>query len=100
MQIKPKNYIKAQGISKLWQLSENKFRFENKIKHLKGIDQSSEGKGYDGKKFKKTLRIMEKKASMEHQNPILWVIVKKRGIKLGSKSFGGKTNLNLSTKHV
>jgi hypothetical protein len=42
-----------------------KSRFENKIKHLKGINQSSKGKGYDGKNFlkkwksfKKTLRRM------------------------------------------
>jgi hypothetical protein len=47
---------------------ENKFRFEKKVKHLKSIDQSSKGKGYDGKSFKKkwksfkkTLRKMEKK---------------------------------------
>jgi hypothetical protein len=40
---------------------------------LKGIDQSSKGKGYDGKasknkckNFKKRLRRMEKRASMEH----------------------------------
>jgi hypothetical protein len=77
-----------------------KFRFEKKIKHLKGMDQSSKGKGYDGKSFKKTLKRMEKKASMEHQNPTLWVVVKRKGMKLESKSFGGKTNLNSSTKHV
>jgi len=42
--------------------------------------------------LKKTLRRMEKKVSMEHQNPTLWVVVKRKGTKLGSKSFGRKTN--------
>ncbi len=37
---------------------------------------------------------MKKKASMEHQNPTLWVVVKKRGTNLGSKSFGGNCFLN------
>ncbi len=39
------------------------------------------------KDFKKTLRRMEKRPSMEHQNPTLWVVVKRRGTNLGSKSF-------------
>jgi hypothetical protein len=52
------------------------------------------------KRFKKTLRRMEKKALMEHQSPTLWVVIKRRGIKSGSKSFGGKTNLNSSTRGV
>jgi hypothetical protein len=43
--------------------------------------------------FQKTLRKMEKKVSMEHQNATLWVVNKRRGIKLGSKIFGRKTNL-------
>jgi len=30
-----------------------KIRFENKVKHLKGIDQSLKGKVYDGKSFNK-----------------------------------------------
>jgi hypothetical protein len=30
-----------------------KSKFEKKRKRLKGIDQSSKGKGYDGKSFKK-----------------------------------------------
>jgi hypothetical protein len=42
-----------------------------------------------GKSFKKTLRRMEKKASMEHRNPTLRVVIKRRGTNLGSKSFGG-----------
>jgi hypothetical protein len=58
---------------------------------LKSIDQSSNGKGYDGKNFqkkwksfKKTLRIMEKKASMEHQSPSLWgVTINKYNISIG-----------------
>jgi len=57
---------------------------------LKGIDQNSKGKGNDGKNFK---RKMEKKVSMEHQNSTLWIVNKRRGIKLGSKIFGRKTNL-------
>ncbi len=84
-----------------------KSRFEKKVKHLKGIDQSSNGKGYDGKpsknkwkSFKKRLKRMEKRASMEHQNPILWVVVKRRGINMGSKSFGGNFFLNSSTKRI
>ncbi len=55
-----------------------KSRFEDKIKHLKGIDQSSKGKAMMSKtsknkwkSFKKTLRRTEKKASMEHQSPSL-----------------------------
>jgi hypothetical protein len=32
-----------------------KIRFEKKVKHLKGIDQSSKGKGYDGKNFIKQM---------------------------------------------
>jgi hypothetical protein len=32
---------------------EKNSRFEKKAKHLKGIDQSSKGKGYDGKDFLK-----------------------------------------------
>jgi hypothetical protein len=58
---------------------------------LKNIDQSSNGKGYDGKSFqqkwksfKKTLRIMEKKASMERQSPSLWgVTINKYNISIG-----------------
>ncbi len=45
------------------------------------------------KNFQKTLRRMEKRASMEHQNATIWVVIKRKGIKLGSKSFGRKTNL-------
>ncbi len=49
------------------------YRFENKAKHLKGIEQSSKGKGYDGKNFKKKVEKLQenikkngKKKSMEH----------------------------------
>jgi len=52
------------------------------------------------KSLKKTLKIIEKKASMEHQNRTLWVVVKRRGINLGSKSFGGKKILNSSTRRI
>ncbi len=52
------------------------------------------------KSLKKTLIIIEKKASMEHQNQTLWVVVKRRGINLGSKSFGGKKKLNSSTRRI
>ncbi len=40
------------------------------------------------KSLKKTLKRMEKKASIEHQNPTLWVVVKRKGTNLGFKSFG------------
>jgi len=52
---------------------EKNYKFENKVKHLKGIDQSSKGKGYDGKNFKKQVEKLPKntkkngkKNSMEH----------------------------------
>jgi hypothetical protein len=52
---------------------------------LKGIDQSSKVKAMmtkalkkKRKNFKKTLIKMEKRASMEHQNPTLWVVVKRK----------------------
>jgi hypothetical protein len=52
---------------------EKNYRFENKAKHLKGIDQSLKGKGYDGKNFKKQVEKLQentknngKKFSMEH----------------------------------
>jgi vancomycin resistance protein YoaR len=47
------------------------------------------------KSFKKTLIFFEKKASMEHQNPTLWVVVKRRGINLGSKNFRRKFYSNV-----
>jgi uncharacterized protein (UPF0335 family) len=74
MQIRPKNYIIPQGIIKLYQLLEKKSRFENKIKHLKSIDQSSKGKGYDGKSFKKKMEILQentKKNGKENFNGTL-----------------------------
>jgi hypothetical protein len=49
VQIKPKNYIKAQRISKTLTTFGKKIKFEKKVKHLKGINQSSKGKGNDGK---------------------------------------------------
>jgi hypothetical protein len=52
---------------------EKNYRFENKTKHLKSIDQSSKGKGYDGKNFKKQMEKLQEntkkngnKFSMEH----------------------------------
>jgi len=64
---------------------EKKFRFEKKVKHLKGINQSSKGKGNDGKRFffkmesfEKKLRKMEKKNSMEHQSSSLQGVAKRR----------------------
>jgi hypothetical protein len=39
---------------------EKKSRFENKVKHLKGINESSKCKGYDGKNFKKQMEKLQK----------------------------------------
>jgi hypothetical protein len=47
------------------------------------------------KSFKKTLNVFEEKVSMEHQNPTLWAVIKRRGTNLGSKSFGGKFYSNV-----
>ncbi len=101
VQIKLENYIRARGISKLWQLLENKFRFEKNVKHLKGIDQVQKAKDMmkktsknKWKSFKKTLRKMEKKTSMEHQSPSLSNVAKRRH-KVEKKFW--KENLNLDS---
>jgi hypothetical protein len=36
-----------------------KSRFETKVKHLKGIDQSSKGYNYDDKSFKKQMEKLQ-----------------------------------------
>jgi hypothetical protein len=65
----------------------------NKVKHLTCIDQSSKGKSYDEKSFKKTLRKMEKRVSMEHQSPWLWGVAKRKH-KVDKKFW--KENLSLN----
>jgi hypothetical protein len=59
VQIRPKNYIRTQGINKLWQLLEKKYWFEKKVKHWKGIDQTSKGRGYMGKTSKKQVEKLQ-----------------------------------------
>jgi hypothetical protein len=80
---------------------ENKFRFEKNVKHLKGIDQVQKAKDMmkktsknKWKSFKKTLRKMEKKTSMEHQSPSLSNVAKRRH-KVEKKFW--KENLNLDS---
>jgi len=72
---------------------EKNYRFENKVKHLKSIDQSSKGKGYDGKKIKKqveklqeTLKRMGKQIQWNTKAQ-LYGLLSKRGHKLGVQKF-------------
>jgi hypothetical protein len=51
------------------------------------------------KKLKKTLRRMEKKMSMEHQNPFLWVVTERRH-KIERKSWKENLNLNSCTTYI
>jgi hypothetical protein len=50
-------------------------------------------------KVEETLRKMEKKVSMEHQNPSLWVVIERRH-KIERKSWKENLNLNLCTTYI
>jgi hypothetical protein len=97
--------IIAQRIRKLWWLLEKQSRFEKKVKHLKGINlfkrlrlwwQKASKNKWKG--FKTTLRRVEKKTSMEHQNPYVWCVAKR--IHKLKGSFGGEIWLWSHVQHT
>ncbi len=79
VQIRPKNYIKAQGINKIWQLLEKNLNLKRKENIWKVLTKSSKRQRLWWKSFKKQVKKLQenikkngKRVSMEHQSPSLW----------------------------
>jgi hypothetical protein len=98
--------ILAQRTRKLWKLLEKQYIFEKKVNHLKGIDlfkrlklwwQKVSKKKWKG--FKKTLRRVKKRTSIEHQNPYVWGVAK-RIHKVEKKFWKGNLSLNSCTMYI